>query len=111
MDATVSEQPAAHVARMTTVATASAGASSAQIISGGHTPISHQIRYVQTPVELCNASNSAPNLTDTIKLFCLSLYRSFSASSGVATRFKRETPPSSYYKKMRDGEVKLVWSR
>ena len=37
--------------------------------------------------------------------------QSFSASSGVATRFKRETPPSSYYKKTRDGEVELVWSR
>jgi len=31
-------------------------------------------------------------------------------SSGMSTRFKRETPPSSYYKKMSDGEVKLVWS-
>ena len=39
-----------------------------------------------------------------------SQYMSFSVSSGVATRFKRETPPSSYFKKMRDGEVKLVWS-
>ena len=37
-------------------------------------------------------------------------HMSFSVSSGVATRFKRETPPSSYYKKMRDGEIKLVWS-
>eukprot|EP00581_Thalassiosira_minuscula_P011179 CAMPEP_0183721426 /NCGR_PEP_ID=MMETSP0737-20130205/13706_1 /TAXON_ID=385413 /ORGANISM="Thalassiosira miniscula, Strain CCMP1093" /LENGTH=717 /DNA_ID=CAMNT_0025951433 /DNA_START=38 /DNA_END=2192 /DNA_ORIENTATION=+ len=37
-------------------------------------------------------------------------HMSFSVASGVATRFKRETPPSSYFKKMRDGEVKLVWS-
>jgi len=34
----------------------------------------------------------------------------FSVSSGVATRFKRETPPSAYFKKTEDGEVKLVWS-
>ena len=38
-------------------------------------------------------------------------HMSFSVASGVATRFKRETPPSSYFKKMEDGEVKLVWSR
>jgi hypothetical protein len=31
-------------------------------------------------------------------------------SSGISTRFKRETPPSSYYKKMSDGDVKLIWS-
>ncbi|KAL9190162.1 hypothetical protein ACHAXT_007373 [Thalassiosira profunda] len=37
-------------------------------------------------------------------------HMSFSVTSGVATRFKRETPPSSYFKKTRDGEVKLVWS-
>lgn len=35
---------------------------------------------------------------------------SFPISSGVSTRFKRETPPSSYYKKNNDGEFKLVWS-
>mmetsp|Transcript_32337 Transcript_32337/g.52760 ORF Transcript_32337/g.52760 Transcript_32337/m.52760 type:complete len:856 (-) Transcript_32337:87-2654(-) len=41
---------------------------------------------------------------------CQSHHMSFSVSSGVSTRFKRETPPSSYFKKTRDGEVKLVWS-
>eukprot|EP00804_Cyclotella_cryptica_P014676 CCRYP_012707-RB/>CCRYP_012707-RB protein AED:0.02 eAED:0.02 QI:221/1/1/1/1/1/4/1004/607 len=35
---------------------------------------------------------------------------SFSISQGVGTRFKRETPPSSYFTKSKDGEVKLVWS-
>ncbi|KAL7545336.1 hypothetical protein ACHAWF_008691 [Thalassiosira exigua] len=34
----------------------------------------------------------------------------FTAPSTVATHYKRETPPSSYFKKTRDGEVKLVWS-
>mmetsp|Transcript_23732 Transcript_23732/g.51339 ORF Transcript_23732/g.51339 Transcript_23732/m.51339 type:complete len:834 (+) Transcript_23732:114-2615(+) len=37
-------------------------------------------------------------------------HMSFSVSSGGSTRFKRETPPSSYFKKMGDGAVKLVWS-
>ncbi|KAL3823636.1 hypothetical protein ACHAXA_005617 [Cyclostephanos tholiformis] len=78
MDATTSEQPAAHVARITTPMAATAGALSTQIVPGGHAVLQQM---------------------------------SFSASSGVATRFKRETPPSSYYKKTRDGEVKLVWSR
>jgi hypothetical protein len=35
---------------------------------------------------------------------------SFSISQGVGTRFKRETPPSSYWTKSSDGEVELVWS-
>eukprot|EP00578_Thalassiosira_sp_NH16_P015735 CAMPEP_0181109112 /NCGR_PEP_ID=MMETSP1071-20121207/18000_1 /TAXON_ID=35127 /ORGANISM="Thalassiosira sp., Strain NH16" /LENGTH=684 /DNA_ID=CAMNT_0023192781 /DNA_START=140 /DNA_END=2195 /DNA_ORIENTATION=- len=78
-DLTAMEQPAAQVARMTTapVAAAAAGASSAQVIPGGHPSQSHHM--------------------------------SFSVSSGGATRFKRETPPSSYFKKI-NGEVKLVWS-
>ena len=35
---------------------------------------------------------------------------SFSISQGVGTRFKRETPPSKYFVKSTDGEVKLVLS-
>ena len=34
----------------------------------------------------------------------------FSVTAGVATRFKRDTPPSSYFKKTRDDEVTRVWS-
>jgi len=47
IDATASEQPATHVARCHVAATA-AGASSAQVVSGGHASISHQVRYAQT---------------------------------------------------------------
>lgn len=34
----------------------------------------------------------------------------FPCPSGASTRFKRDTPPSSYFQKTRDGEIKLVWS-
>ena len=37
-------------------------------------------------------------------------HMSFSVSAGVSARMRRETPPSSYYKKSPDGEVSLVWT-
>ncbi len=38
-------------------------------------------------------------------------HMSFSVSSaGASARLRRETPPSSYYKKMPDGEISLVWT-
>eukprot|EP00574_Skeletonema_japonicum_P009829 CAMPEP_0201714722 /NCGR_PEP_ID=MMETSP0593-20130828/1078_1 /ASSEMBLY_ACC=CAM_ASM_000672 /TAXON_ID=267983 /ORGANISM="Skeletonema japonicum, Strain CCMP2506" /LENGTH=690 /DNA_ID=CAMNT_0048204025 /DNA_START=194 /DNA_END=2267 /DNA_ORIENTATION=- len=37
-------------------------------------------------------------------------HMSFSMSSGASARLRRETPPSSYYKKMPDGEISLVWT-
>ena len=45
MDATASEQPATHMARCH--AAPAAGASSAQVVSGGHVSMSHQVRYAQ----------------------------------------------------------------
>jgi hypothetical protein len=37
-------------------------------------------------------------------------HMSFSMSKGVSARMRRETPPSSYFKKSPDGEVSLVWT-
>lgn len=37
-------------------------------------------------------------------------HMSFSVSAGVGARLRRETPPSSYFKKSQDGEVSLVWT-
>ena len=110
MDATASEQPATQMARCH--AAPAAGASSAQVVSGGHVSMSHQVRYAQT--SSCTGALISPSRSHRTnkKSFMTRRYsQSFSASSGVATRFKRETPPSSYYKKTRDGEVELVWSR
>ncbi|KAL7531032.1 hypothetical protein ACHAXR_005455 [Thalassiosira sp. AJA248-18] len=92
-DTTALEQPAAQVARV-----ASATVSAAAATSAGHTHQSHHMRFYR--------------LFFSFLYTCPSSRHSFSVSSGVlnATRFKRETPPSSYFKKTRDGEVKLVWS-
>jgi zinc finger-like protein len=37
-------------------------------------------------------------------------HMSFSVSAGVGARLRRETPPSSYFKKSQDGEISLVWT-
>ena len=37
-------------------------------------------------------------------------HMSFSTQTGACARLRRETPPSSYYKKSPDGEVYLVWT-
>jgi len=37
-------------------------------------------------------------------------HMSFSMAKGVSARMRRETPPSSYFKKSPDGEVSLVWT-
>jgi hypothetical protein len=46
MDGTASDQPPTHVVRTTNLVAAAAGSLSAQVISGGHTSMSHQLRYV-----------------------------------------------------------------
>lgn len=91
-------------ARAVTNGATAGGAVTVQVMPIFDTSQSHHMRYVELHL-MIRVLCLPPTLTRI-------LYRQhFSASSGVATRFKRETPPSSYFKKTSDGGVKLVWSR
>lgn len=103
------DQPLVHAGNVSSSMTVTTSAatcrseSAAQATDRGHPHQTHHLRYIDFNVifiicndECCSRSPSSI---------------SFSISQGVGTRFKRETPPSSYFTKTKDGEVKLVWSR
>jgi hypothetical protein len=102
--ALTSEQPTARVPTAAATA-AAAGAATTQIMAIADSSHSNHMRYVLLLCSMSGCFDHLPTLTQNV------FRQKFSASSGVATRFKRETPPSSYFKKTSDSSVKLVWSR
>jgi hypothetical protein len=108
------DQPPAQLAHVAVTASAnnvaatrSQSSPGSQATVAAHPHQTHHMRYAYCGMmrglaALLPLSNTYSPSTD--------ISHSFSVATGVGTRFKRETPPSSYYKKTKDGEVRLVWS-